>query len=418
MMHRAALLKRVALWTLLWTLFPVLPIAVPDGGGPPILHALEVPSQSGAAEPADSDLFPHKARIRHAQSFTLEYHDTYKIVRVIEPWRGARATFTYVLVPRGQAPPGDISREAVVVEIPLRRVVMASTTILTFFPMLGVEDSLVGLSATELVNTPEVAERIRRGEIEEVGAGGGGMARRINIELLFTLQPDLVLVHGTGIPQYDTHPQLMEAGFKTVMVSNYMEPDPLGRAEWIKFLAAFYNKEEEAEALFSRMEADYRQLAKAVRGAENRPTVFCGIPQQSTWYTPGGRSYMAAFLRDAGAHYLWEDDDSSGFMPMSVENVLERAGDADVWMNPGGVLSMEELRGTDDRFVLFRAFREGRVYNNNARIGPGGGNDYWETGVGRPDLVLADIVKVLHPHLLPDHELIWHHRLPAVSVGD
>ncbi len=365
-----------------------------------------------------TDFFPHKAYIRHAAGFTIEYHCTHKIIRVINPWRGAQTTFTYVLVPQGRTTPPDIPGGAAVVEIPLQRVVMASTTVLTFFPMLQVEEALVGLSGTKLVNTPQVAERIRQGKILEVGAGGGGMSRQLNMELLFTLQPDLVLVHGTGIPQYDTHPRLLEAGFKTGMVGNYMEPDPLARAEWIKFLAAFFNKEQEAEAIFSHMEENYRRLAETVRGVENRPTVFCGISQQSTWYMPGGKSYMAAFLRDAGAQYLWEDDDSSGFMPMSVENVLERAGNADVWMNPGAVLSMEELLGTDERFALFSAFQKGRVFNNNDRVGPGGGNDYWETGVGRPDLVLADIVKILHPHLLPDHEFIWHHQLPPTSRGE
>lgn len=370
------------------------------------------PFSPSAAHGGESGPFPHKAQLRHAEGFTLQYHDTHKKIQVLNPWRGARVTFTYILIPRGGTPPENIPSDAMVVEIPLERVVLGSTTVITFFPMLGVEDSLVGFSGLKLVNTPEVVELIGQGKIQEVSAAGEGMTRQLNLEMLFVLQPDLVMVHGTGIPQFDTHPKLLEAGFNTGVAGNYMESSPLGRAEWIKFVAAFFNKERKAEELFSRMEARYQAQAEAVRGLKERPTVFCGIPLQSTWYMPGGSGYIATFLRDAGADYLWSEDDTRGNMALSVENVLERAKDADVWINPGAAGTMDELLGVDERFSLFRAFQRGRVYNNNARISPGGGNDYWETGVGRPDLVLADLIRIFHPHLAPSHELHWHQRLP------
>ncbi len=413
-MNRSLFWKRAASWMLSGIALAALHSAADAHPS----RAEDLSAFQQVANPGDRDPFPHRAQIRHATGFTLEYHDDYKKIEVLTPWRDARATFTYLLVPHGRSLTGPVPKGAVVVEIPVKRVVMASTTLLTFFPMLGVTDALVGLSGCKLVNTPEVAERIRQGKVEEVGAGGGGMARRLNMELLFALQPDLVLVHSTGIPQYDTHPKLLEAGFKTGIVSNYMEPEPLGRAEWVKFLAAFFNKEKDAEELFSEIEAHYQESAEKARKVENRPRVFCGISQQSTWYLPGGRSYMAAFLRDAGARYLWDDDRSSGIMSLSVENVLERAREADVWLNPGAVLSLDELRGTDERFSLFKAFQKGQVFNNNARIGPGGGNDYWETGVGRPDLILLDLIKIFHPQLAPGHELIWHQRLPLRTGGD
>ncbi len=387
-------------------------------GTPFPVHAAASPKVTAPGGPtALGDPFPHRAQLRYATGFTLSYHDTHKEIQVLTPWRDARVTFTYILIPRGASPPSSVPPGAMVVEIPVQRVVLGTTTILTFFPMLGVEETLVGFSGRKLVNTPEVVRLIKEGRIEEVSAGGDGMTRQLNLEMLFMLQPDLVLVHGTGIPQFDTHPKLLEAGFKTGVAGNYMESSPLARAEWIKFVAAFFNRENVAEKLFSQMEESYHAQAERVRGLKDRPTVFCGMPLQSTWYMPGGGGYIATFLRDAGADYLWSDDDTAGNMALSVEVVLERARNADVWINPGAAGTMDELLGVDERFSLFRAFQTGRVYNNNARISPGGGNDYWETGVGRPDRVLADLIKIFHPELVPSHELYWHQKLPWQRGG-
>ena len=127
---------------------------------------------------------------------------------------------------------------------------------------------------------------------------------------------------------------------------------------------------------------------------------------------PGGKSYVAEAFRDAGAQYLWEDDGSTGSMPLHIEAVLERAGDADIWIDPTNVASMEELAAEDERYTIFRAFRSGRVFKNDARIGPGGGNDIWEGGVAYPERVLADLISIIHPDLLPDHRRIWYRQLP------
>lgn len=361
--------------------------------------------------------FPHKTQIRHAQGFTLEYHEDCKRLTVLTPWRNARETFAYILVPRGSKPPGDVPRGAMVVEIPVRRIVLSSTTCAALLPILHVEETLVGFSGTQLVNTPQIVELIRKGKVEEVGGGGDGMSRQLNFEQLYILQPDLVVIHGTGIPEFDCHPKLIEAGFKTAVYSNYMESTPLGRAEWIKFLAAFFNREAEADRLFDDVVQRYEALAEKTRSVSHRPTVFYGIAYQSTWYTPGGDSYIARFIKDAGADYVWADDRTTGSMPVAMEALLERARDADMWLDPGLCSSLDEVAASDDRVALFRAFRTRRVYNNNGRTGPNGGNDFWEGGIARPDLVLADLISIFHPDLLPGHERIWHWQLPHHDEG-
>lgn len=359
--------------------------------------------------------FSGPTRIRYAKGFSIEYHDTHKVVRLFSPWRNAGQTFTYVLAKPGSAlpplPPG-----AVVIPMPIRRAAATTTICLPFFAMLHVESSLVGVSGAGRVCTPEIAERIRGGQIAEIGTGNG-MLTLLDMERLYSLQPDFVMVYGTGIPEFDLHSKLMEAGFKTVIFSNHMESTPLGRAEWIKFLAAFFDKEAEADRLFEEIAARYEALAEKARAVSARPVVFSGLYYRSLWYVPGGQSYAAKFIADAGGDYVWKEDRSAGSQSLDMETVVERARNADYWLDPWPSGSLAELAAADDRFGLFKAFRNGNVYSGDAGTNENGGNDFWETGVARPDLVLADLIAIFHPELMPSHRSRWYRRLPSDAGG-
>jgi iron complex transport system substrate-binding protein len=247
----------------------------------------------------------------------------------------------------------------------------------------------------------------------EVG-DGGRLDLKLDLERIRVLDPDLILATGYSDPAMDPNGKLLEAGFKVVMNTDWLEETPLGQAEWIKLAAAFLDREDEAERLFSEVERRYLALAARTRSLAHRPTVLTGTEHRGTWYVPGGRSFIAAYIRDAGGSYLWQDDLSPASRMMNLEAVLERGRDADFWliyMNAVG--SLRDLADSDDRCALFRSFREGQVYNNDLRLSAGGGNDFYETGVYRPDLVLGDLVAVLHPELEPGHAFTWYRRLPA-----
>jgi len=354
------------------------------------------------------------AAIRYAKGFTLEYRQGCKILRIPTPWRDAKTSYTYVLVPRGAKRP-EMDAGAIVVETPVRRIVVASTTHVFYFAMLGIEDAIVGIVDGQLVNTPSVASRIRDGRIREVG-NGSGIAKGFDMELLLSLQPDLIMMYGTGIPEFDRHAKLQEAGFRVAMNSEYMETTPLGRTEWMKFIAAFFDKDAEAESLFAGIAARYQAQAAKARAIARRPTVFCGANFRGVWHMPGGDSFVAAFIRDAGGEYLWKDDATSGSIPLNIESVIARAKDADIWLNPVASRSREELSREDDRYSIFRAFRTARIYNNNAKADVGG-NDIWETGIANPDRVLADLISILHPELLPGYQRTWYWQLPEKAGG-
>ncbi len=351
------------------------------------------------------DYFPEKVTIVDAVGWTIEYHNNYKVITVPNPWRDADVQFQYVLVQCGTPPPDNVG-DALVIEVPVQSVVAMSTTQLPHLAELGLLDRLVGVDSFLYINNEAVRAKIKAGELVEIGSGG-----QVNVEQALDLQPDLIMTYGVGNPEYDAHPKLLEAGLKVVLNSEYMEVSPLGRAEWVKFTAAFFNQEAKAMEIYDSIASRYREIAALARNVADKPTVFANRPFQGTWYMPGGKSYVAQLLADAGATYLWADDTSTGSMQLSFEAVFDRARDADFWLNPGNWKSLAEAAAEDERYTQFAAYQNGNVYNNNKRLNENGGNDYWESGVTNPHLVLADLIKIFHPELLPDHELYFYQKL-------
>lgn len=349
------------------------------------------------------DYFPTKARPDFAEGWDVQYFNHYKQVTVNTPWSGAAEPFRYVLVQCGTPVPDDVG-DAVVVEIPVQSFITMSTTQLPHVVSLGVLDRLVGVNSLQFVSTPAVRER--SDNLVEVGSGAA-----VDVEQVLALAPDLVLTNALGDPQNDAHPQLLAAGVPVAIDADYLESSPLGQAEWIKFMALFFNEEAEATAIFDGVASEYNQLAALTDDVAERPTVFANTPFQGTWNVPAGDSYVAQLLRDAGGDYLWSDTAGTGSIPLDFEAVLARASDADYWLNTGMWMSIEDALAEDPRYAEFAPLTNGRTYNNNARLTPAGGNDYFETGAARPDLILADLIAILHPELLPNHDLYFYRQL-------
>ncbi|MGQ9814985.1 MAG: ABC transporter substrate-binding protein [Candidatus Roseilinea sp.] len=381
---------------------PAEPTAAPTIVAPPVENLKE-----GCISDFDPniDYFPEKLAIQYSEGWKIEYFNHYKVITVLNPWRNADQIFQYVLVQCG-APVPDGYANAQVVEVPIDSIITMSTTQLPHLVKLGRLDALIGHNEFKYISTPEVRALIEAGKLIEVGSGA-----EVNIELVLDANPDLVMTFGLGNPQWDAHPKLLEAGLKVALNSEYMETSPLGRAEWIKFTAAFFNEEAKANTVFAEIADRYNTMSARAKNVEKKPTVFTDILRGDNWSMPGGRSYVARFLADAGAAYLWAEDDSTGSLPLDFETVFERAAEADFWLNTGSWTSRAEAANADERYTQFRAYQTGAMYNNNARLNENGGNDYWEGGVANPDVVLADLIKIFHPDLLPDHELFYYRKL-------
>ncbi len=354
------------------------------------------------------DYFPHKVELQYAESFAIEYFNHYKVITVRTPWPGAEEAVQYLLVQCGTpAPDGYDGVQRITV--PIRRLAALSTTQLPHLELLNALESLVAVSDIEMVNSPGVNQRFAAGKIAEIGHGA-----EVNLEVVLALAPDVVMTVASAQSRYNAHPVLQQAGVAAVVNAEYTEPSLLGRTEWLKFTAAFFNAEALAATRFADIVAQYQQYAALVQDVPRgqRPTVFGGSLWRDTWHVAGGKSYAAQLIAAAGGAYLWADDDSKGSLPLDFEAVYEKAHLADVWLTMRNEWhSLAEVQAADERYGAFAAFANGRVYNANARLNAHGGNDYWESGLVEPHVVLADFIQILHPDRLPEHALKFHKKL-------
>jgi iron complex transport system substrate-binding protein len=304
---------------------------------------------------------------------------------------------------------GEGAPETLVLGMPARRVLTMTTTNLPHFEAIGRLDALVGVGSGAYVCNETVKARLAAGTLRSVGDEAS-----VDVEAVADLRPDLVLAFAVASWSNPALKKLNEAGLPVVLEAAYMEPTPLGRAEWIKFTAAFFGDgaAAAADSAFAGVDSAYGALAALARTATRRPTVVVNAPFRGAWWIPGGRSYVARFLEDAGADYLWSGDTTEGSLSLDLEAVLAKAGNADYWLNPGPWRSLADGQRRDPRHALFRSFREGRVWNQDRRL-CGAGNDFFEKGSARPDWILADLIALFHPELLPGHRFRWYRRLEA-----
>ena len=362
---------------------------------------------------ADVDYFPQKIEVEDAVKFTVEYYDSYKVVKVDDAFDGAPG-FTYVLAQCGAPapPPADFPDSAQFIQVPAGDLIALSTTQLPVLSQLGLLRHLVGVDSGFYVSTPAVAQMITSGEIAEVGYGA-----EVNIELILELEPQLVLSYGFN-PATDAHPVLLEAGIFTALDASWREHSPLGRAEWLKFIALFYNLEERANALYADIVAQYeavREKAAAV-AADDRPSVLINsfLGYADAWFIPGADTYLSHLIRDAGGELLLTEEGSASSRGLSFEVVYESGLEADIWLiETFGVYSGEDLLALDSRFGDFSAFQSGAVWNNNRDENANGGNNIYEWGVTNPHLALADIVAIFHPERMQNHDFSFYQRLKS-----
>lgn len=351
------------------------------------------------------DYFPEKIELTHTDGFAVTYHNSYKVVTIATPWPGAESALEYVLVQCGAPTPADYD-PIQIIEVPVQHIATMSTSYLPFLDSLEVLDRLVAVDDATYVNNPTVLEMANSGAITQVGYGAG-----VNVEQLLDLAPDIVMTYGSGSPDYDAHPVLLNAGLHSVVNAEWLEASPLGRAEWGKFMALFFNKEALAEAQFAQTAQRYAELAAQAAAVQDKPTVLTDSEYQGAWYVAGGNSFTAQLLADAGADYLWADEESTGSVNLAFETVYDVAAEADYWINVGFLNSLAELEAADSRYADFAPFQNGAVWNNNKRQNDNGGNDYYESAVAQPDVVLADLISIFHPDLLPDHETVYYQQM-------
>lgn len=343
---------------------------------------------------------------RYASGFSIKDEESYKVLTVHNPWQYSRnVSYAYALSSRRDLLPDSI-QDLLWIRTPVKRVVVLSTTHVAMIEQLGQAGSIVGLSGSDFIYSQKIRERISSGQVADVGYGQG-----LDYESIVELDPDALFIYGVEGNVVATLEKLTELGIPVVFCGEYLEPHPLGKTEWVHFFSCFYDLEEKASEFFHLIDSSYNHLSDLVSHARYKPTVLTGLPWKDTWHMAGGKSFAARLIEDAGGDFLWSDNPSTQAVPLDLESVYLRAVGAGVWINPGAAGSLKDIGSLDERFLDLDVVRNSRVYNNNLRTNREGGNDYWESGTLRPDLILADLIKIFHPDLLPDHEWVYYQQL-------
>jgi len=356
---------------------------------------------SPEGEPETGDSFT-----RYAQGFRVEERGSCRIVKVTNPWQQSRdVIFTYLLAHDREMVPDSLS-DIPFVKTPVKRVIALSTTHVAMIDQLGCAASIVGVSGGEYIYNASISERIRTGKIEDVGYGQG-----LDFETIVRLDPDVIFLYGVEGNVVTTLEKLNDLGIPAVFCGEYLESHPLGKAEWIRYFSLFYENETASARYFNKVDSAYNTLAAMASQVRPKPKVLTGLPWKDTWYMAGGNSFAARLIEDAGGDYLWSENSSNQAVPLDLESVYMKAVNADIWINTGAATSISDILLLDKRFADLRVVQEGRVYNNDARTSKGGGNDYWESGTVRPDLVLGDLIRVFHPGLMAEHQFVYYRQL-------
>jgi iron complex transport system substrate-binding protein len=342
-----------------------------------------------------------------ASRFHIDDFQGFKRLTVIDPWQNSSGNeLVYYLVPHNLKLPDSIP-ESSVVRVPVRRIVCMSTTHTAMLRALDAAGIIVGISGTRLVYDSLILDAVAGGRIPDVG-----YESNLDKELIVSLKPDLLMAYGVGASSAEYLRKLAEMGVKVMYNADYLEEHPLARCEWIRVFGLLTGREEKADSLFREVSAAYLSLAEQVRAAAKvRPDVLLGAPWEDVWYVSPANSYTGRLISDAGGRYLFDDLTEPNSVPYSIEAVFRRATEADIWINPGTAESLNDIAVSDHRMTKLPVFTSGSIWNNRNRMTPSGGNDYWESAVVHPELLLKDIVSILHPELLPNHKQLYFRRL-------
>ncbi|MGN1211802.1 MAG: ABC transporter substrate-binding protein, partial [Candidatus Cryptobacteroides sp.] len=331
-------------------------------------------------------------RPSYAGGFSILCSDSLSstILRVRSAWQGADSSALDLFISRdGELPPEGFKGR--VVKAPVRKLAVMSTSHIAFLDCIGRADCIVAVSGLNLVNSPAIIGR--RNEIAEIGYDSNA-----DYEALVSSGVSLVLLYGvtSGSPMEE---KLSALGIPYIYIGEYVETSPLGKAEWMVALGEILDCREEAFEAFCKVADNYNALSFLVADVEERPIVMLNAPYCDAWFLPSSKSVTAAFISDAGGSYPFSSGDSNRSVPVDFEQAFINVCNADFWLDATGFDSVESILDASPEFNAASCVRERRVFNPDARVNDAGGNDFWESGAARPDLVLSDLISILHPEI-------------------
>ena len=363
---------------------------------------------------------------KYATQLSIVRYKDYTEVVVKNPWKEGKILHSYLLVP-DTIDPQDISPSSfllppsstsTIVRTPLRRSVMFTTVHCAMLMSLGCEQSIAGVADLKYIKIPWIHEQVKAGRITDVGEGMSPV-----VEKIIDQRPDALFL--SPFENSGGYGRLEEIGIPIIECAEYMEPSPLARAEWLRFYGMLLGCEARADSLFAVVDSSYCALKDLftvdslrftddLLASPSEPLVYSSVNCKlstvnktvlldkvtgSVWYVPGGRSTIGQMIQDAGGNYPWADDEHSGSVSLPFEAVLEKAGEADVWLfrySSDHDITPDELLSEHHGYDQFKAFRSGEIYGCDVER-----SLFYEESPFRPDWLLGDYIHILHPDI-PD----------------
>ena len=339
----------------------------------------------------------YKQSVKYAKGFEIQDFPNYKKLIIKSPYPNAKKSQTAIFV-KPFKKYTDFSKSDHVFYNPISKIVVTSTTHIPMLELLHQEKTLVGFPNTKYISSKKTRALINKGTIQELGK-----EQSINTELLLALQPELVV----GFSMNSNNKMFInieKAGIPVLLNGDWLEKTPLGRAEWIKFFGVLFGKEKLADSIFNNIESEYLKAKKIASQAKLKPKVLSGAMYKDKWNLPAGQSYGAQFLIDANVDYPWQNTNGNGSLSLSFEAVYNKAKNADYWLSPSFFSSYQQIAEANQHYTQFDAFKNKKIYNFMNRKGATGGILYYELAPIQPHIVLKDIIKVVHPELLPNYK--------------
>ena len=341
--------------------------------------------------------------------YTPEYATGFKIlgaknaqstlIQVSNPWQGAKnVTMSYFISRNGELPPTGFTGPTI--PAGAQHIVCMSSSYIAMLDALGQVDRIVAVSGINYIANPYILAH--KDSIKDMGP-------EINYELLLGVKPDVVLLYGIGDAQTAVTDKRKELAIPYMYVGEYLDESPLGKAEWLVDLSELTDSRDKGIDVFREIPKRYQALKDLTASVEQRPTVMFNTPWNDSWVMPSTQSYRAQLVTDAGADYIYKENTSNSSAPIGLETAYGLIQKADYWINVGTASTLDELKNMNPKFADAKSVRNKTVYNNNLRITATGGNDYWESAVVRPDVVLRDLIHIFHPELVSDSTYYYRH---------
>jgi len=335
--------------------------------------------------------------ITAAKLLSMQRMDGYTVVTVGDPWKGG-VLHRYVLVPRDADLPADLP-EGTVVRTPVSQALVYSSVHTSLLRELGAIDAVRGVVDKQYFNDSIITAGVAAGTIADCGN-----SMNPTVEKVINMGPDAILLS----PYQDaSYGQIAKLDIPIIECADYLEYDPLGRAEWVKFYGELVGKRAEADSLYAAVVKAYNDLKEKAAGADSRPTVVTEMVISGVWNVPGGQSYMARILNDSGGRYLWADDQNTGSLALDFNQVLAVAQNADYWfIKWTNINSLKDLQGANDLNKEMDAFQNKRVYvcdTDKTR--------FFDRIPFHPEVLLREFAAILHPELFPDFKNQMYHHI-------